>query len=70
MKSDLKVFEYTNNLGNQFFSNPKSGLIIDENVIQKNKFEFYMQPQYVNQETSTFCHYQAMDMYQHSDDIF
>ena len=69
LKSDIKFFEYTDNKGNKSFSNPKSGLVIDENVIQRNKFEFYMQPQYVNQGTATPCHYQVMAMYRHSDDI-
>ena len=50
-------------------SNPKSGLVIDENVTQKNKFEFFIQPQFVNQGTATPCHYQVMCTYNHSEDI-
>ena len=69
LKSDLKFFEYTDNIGNKIYSNPKSGLVIDENVTQKNKFEFFIQPQFVNQGTATPCHYQVMFTYNHSEDI-
>ena len=68
LKCDMKFFEYYENHGNKSFNNPKSGLIIDEFVTQKNKFEFYIQPQFVNQGTATPCHYQVMCAYQHSDD--
>ena len=68
LKSDMKFFEVMPNAPNAF-ANPKSGLIIDEYVVQKNRFEFYIQPQFVNQGTATPCHYQVMCMYQHSDDI-
>ena len=67
LKSDMKFFEF--NEGNKSYFNPKSGLIIDESVTQKNKFEFYIQPQFVNQGTATPSHYQVMCTYQHSDDI-
>ena len=69
LKCDLKFFEYSDNTGNKSFSNPKSGLVIDENVTQKNKFEFFIQPQFVNQGTATPCHYQVMCTYQHSDEL-
>ena len=69
LKCDMKFFEYSINQGVKSFFNPKSGLIIDENVIQKNKFEFYIQPQYVNQGTATPSHYQVMCAYQHSDEV-
>ena len=69
LKSDLKFFEYTDNIGNKIYSNPKSGLVIDENVTQKNKFEFFIQPQFVNQGTATPCHYQVMCTYNHSEEI-
>ena len=69
LKCDLKFFECSENHGNKSFANPKSGLVIDENVTQKNKFEFFIQPQFVNQGTATPCHYQVMCAYQHSDDI-
>ncbi len=37
-----------------------SSLVVDSNATQKNKFEFYLQPQYVNQGTATPSHYQVM----------
>jgi len=68
LKSDMKFFEVTQNDSNSY-ANPKSGLIIDEGITQKNKFEFYIQPQFVNQGTATPSHYQVMCSYQHNDDI-
>ena len=68
LKTDMKFFEYYDNKDNRAFNNPKSGLIIDENVTQKNRFEFYIQPQFVNQGTATPCHYQVMCAHQHSDE--
>ena len=68
LKTEMKFFEYQENVGQSTYSNPQSGLIIDENVTQKNKFEFYIQPQFVNQGTATPCHYQVMCAHQHSDD--
>ena len=60
LKSDLKFFETDNRNTIKAYFNPKSGLIVDDNVTQKNKYEFYLQPQYVNQGTATPCHYQIM----------
>ena len=60
LKSDLKFFETDNRNVAKAYFNPKSGLIIDDNVTQKNKYEFYLQPQFVNQGTATPCHYQIM----------
>jgi len=61
LKSDLKFFETDNRIVSKAYFNPKSGLIVDDNVTQKNKYEFYLQPQYVNQKgTATPCHYQIM----------
>ena len=68
LKSDMKFFEVSPN-DNRSYANPKSGLIIDECITQKNKFEFYIQPQFVNQGTATPSHYQVMCTYQHNDDI-
>ena len=64
----MKFFEIGPN-DSRSYANPKSGLIIDEGVTQKNKFEFYIQPQFVNQGTATPSHYQVMCTYQHTDDI-
>ena len=57
LKSDLKFFE---ELGNESYINPPSGLIVDKYVTQKNKFEFYLQPQNVEIGTATATHYQIM----------
>ena len=68
LKSDMKFFEISPN-DNRSFANPKSGLIIDEGITQKNRFEFFIQPQFVNQGTATPSHYQVMCTYQHDEDI-
>jgi aubergine-like protein len=57
LKGDLKFFEKTTDHG---FGNPKSGLCVDSMVTQKDKYEFYLQPQYVNQGSATPCHYQVL----------
>ena len=67
LKSDMKFFEVGPNNSNSY-NNPKSGLIIDETITQKNRFEFFIQPQFVNQGTATPSHYQVMCTYQHTDD--
>jgi aubergine-like protein len=60
LKSDLKFFETEKRGVSKAYYNPKSGLIVDDNVTHKGKYEFYLQPQYVNQGTATPCHYQIM----------
>ena len=62
LKSDLKFFETktNNNYNSTEYGNPKSGLIIDDKVTQSDKFEYYLQPQFVNQGSATPCHYQVM----------
>ena len=60
LKSDLKFFETETKGVAKAYYNPKSGLIVDDNVTQKSKYEFYLQPQFVNQGTATPCHYQIM----------
>ena len=67
LKSDMKFFEVSPN-DSRSYANPKSGLIIDEGVTQKNRFEFFIQPQFVNQGTATPSHYQVMCTYQHTDE--
>jgi len=57
LKGDLKFFEKA---GSKGYANPKSGLCVDSNVTQKDKYEFYIQPQFVNQGTATPCHYQVL----------
>ena len=56
LKGDLKFFEKNNSL----LTNPKSGLCVDSEITQKDKYEFYIQPQFVNQGTATPCHYQVL----------
>ena len=56
LKSELKFFE-KNNKG---YSNPQSGVCVDSSVTQKDKYEFFIQPQLVNQGTATPCHYQVL----------
>ena len=60
LKSDLKFFETEEHGISKAYFNPKSGLVIDDNVTQSDKFEFYIQPQFVNEGTATPCHYQVM----------
>ena len=71
-KTSLKIFELNNNRNNREsgnYKNPEPGLVLLNKVTDKNKFEFYIQPQFVNQGTATPSHYQVMCAYQHSDDI-
>ena len=56
LKSNYKFFEKNQNM----YSNPKSGLCVDYTITQKDKYEFYLQPQLVNQGTATPCHYQVL----------
>ena len=58
LKGDLKFFEQ--NSDNRNYMNPKSGMCVDSEITQKDKYEFYIQPQYVNQGTATPCHYQVL----------
>ena len=64
LKGDLKFFEKranSHNTNNSYgLSNPKSGLCVDSAITQKDKYEFYIQPQFVNQGTATPCHYQVL----------
>ena len=60
LKSSLKFFEVNENQHNNYYRNPRSGFIADDFVTQKDKYEFYLQPQFVNQGTATPCHYQVM----------
>ena len=61
LKGDLKFFEENTNSNNiKGYQNPQSGLCVDEKVIQKDKYEFFIQPQFVNQGTATPCHYEIL----------
>ena len=68
-----KYDKYNNNYNknengnnNKNYQNPTSGLCVDAKVIQKDKYEFYIQPQFVNQGTATPCHYEVL--YQDNDE--
>ena len=56
LKGDLKFFEESKN----GYANPPSGLCIDERIVESGKYEFYLQPQFVNQGTATPCHYEVL----------
>ena len=60
LKSDLKFFETETKNKENIYKNPQSGSSFDDKFTQQNKYEFYLQPQYVNQGTATPCHYQVM----------
>jgi len=60
LKSDLKFFETKKENSTKTFLNPKSGLIVDDNVTHKNKYEFYLQSYFVKKGIVTPCHYQIM----------
>ena len=60
LKSDLKFFETKKENSTKTFLNPKSGLIVDDNVTHKNKYEFYLQSNILKKGIATPCHYQIM----------
>ena len=63
LKTELKFFQKNQNI----YVNPNSGVCIDTTITQKDKYEFYLQPQFVNQGTATSCHYQVL--YEDRDEI-
>ena len=60
MKSDLQFFETEDKGETKSYFNPKSGSIFDDYITQQNKYEFYLQSQFVNKGTASPCHYQIM----------
>jgi hypothetical protein len=56
-KTTLNKFFEVNN-GN--IKNPESGTVIDSGITRPDCFEFYLQPQYVNQGTANPVHYQIL----------
>jgi aubergine-like protein len=48
-RTEAKFFEFSDGRAN----NPKEGMVIDSGATYPEKFEFYMQPQYVNSGTAT-----------------
>ena len=59
LKSDMKFFEVSSN-DLKSYANPKSSLIIVEEITPKNKFQFHIQTQFLNQGTASPNHYQVM----------
>ena len=45
---------------NGMIKNPESGTVIDSKITRPDYFEFYLQPQYVNQGTANPVHYQIL----------
>lgn len=54
-KNDLKFFK-TPQDGREL-ANPEKGTVIDSHVLTPEKYEFYLQPQFVNQGTATPVHF-------------
>ena len=63
-RTNIKFFEFNNvnktnyKSSNQYYNNPEQGLIVLDQVTNKNRFEFYLQPQKVNigSATPTYFH--------------
>ena len=55
-KNNLKFFK-TNPQDGRDLANPDKGTVIDSHVLTPEKYEFYLQPQFVNQGTATPVHF-------------
>ena len=55
-KTDLKFFQEKG----RGYENPQSGTVVDTEVIAPNDYQFYLQPQYVNQGTATPVEYHVL----------
>lgn len=61
LKSMLRFFEYEGKRGDVVnCANPQSGLIVDSEVIRKDRYEFFIQNQFVNQGCATPSHYEVL----------
>ena len=56
-KTDLKFFQEKDRHN---YSNPDNGTVVDTDVVHPDHFEFYLQPQFVNQGTATPVHYHVL----------
>ena len=56
-KTDLKFFQEKDKYN---YSNPDNGTVVDTDVVHPDHFEFYLQPQFVNQGTATPVHYHVL----------
>lgn len=52
-KVNMKFFEKENNFGQGKYFNPDSGLLIFNDLVERDSFEFYIQPQCVNSGCAT-----------------
>jgi aubergine-like protein len=55
-KTDVKFFENQNGT----LKNPSDGTVIDTGIVSPDYFEFYLQPQFVNQGTATPSHFHVL----------
>lgn len=55
-KTDLKFFR-RNPQDKDGYANPEKGTVIDSHVLNPERFEFYLQPQFVNQGTASPVHF-------------
>ena len=60
LRPETKFFEYQESHSEINYNNPSSGMVIDETITDSRKYEFYIQPQFVNLGTATPCHFQVM----------
>ena len=58
-KVNLKFFEKEKNFGQGKYFNPDSGLLIMNDLVEKDQFEFYIQPQVVNSGCATPTSFQV-----------
>jgi aubergine-like protein len=59
-KTSLKFFEKEQNYGSSNYSNPDCGLLILKDLVESDVYEFYIQPQKVNQGTATPTNFQVI----------
>jgi hypothetical protein len=55
-KTDVKFFENSNGS----LRNPQDGTVVDTGAVHPEHFEFYLQPQFVNQGTATPSHFHVL----------
>ena len=60
IRSSIKIFEYNMNrksIEDNYYKNPDQGLIALDEITNKNRFEFFIQPQKVNSGSATPTYY-------------
>ena len=63
LSCNTKLFEINKDNNLIQFSNPKSGLIVDNTINYKNKFDFFLQTQSVTEGTATPSFYEILYIY-------